>query len=149
MATVDANECDFYNLELRRNGAAPLVGFTKIAVPWEIENAHVMGNRRVPLGTTEGRLKPGDGSLTVLMGAYADLVSDPQWCRAKHGLVLQYAKGGAAVVNVSLRGVKFKGGDDGAEESADPIKRELKFTFERIFINGFCPATGEAEEAVQ
>jgi hypothetical protein len=146
MGSVNANECDFFSLEARLSGAAPLVGFTKIAYPWEIERAHVTGNSRVPLGTTGGRLTPQDSSVTVRLGTYNTITQRRAWAAEKYTLALVYALKGQVQHKVTLKGVMFKGADESAEEGADPLARELKFTYERIFINGFCPLTGEAED---
>lgn len=145
MAIVKADECDFFSLELRRDGGAPMVGFTKIAYPWDVEREHVRGASPVPLGMTDGRLAPGDGSLTANLGTYASLSSQPAWCRDPHVLTLVYSRRGLPQHRVVLRGVRFGGSDESDEEGAEALKREVKFKFERIFLNGFCPLTGESE----
>lgn len=146
MTTVNVDECDFFSLELRVDGAAPLVGFTKISHPWEIERAHVTGNSRVPLGTTPGRLTPQDGAVTVRLGTYKSLAQRRAWAQQKYTFALVYALQGAVQHKVLLKGVMFKGADDSAEEGGEALARELKFTFERIFLDGYCPLTGEAED---
>lgn len=145
MTTVNANECDFFSLEARVDSGPPLVGFTKIAYPWEIDRSHVTGNSRVPLGTTTGRLSPQDSSVTVRMGTYNAITQRRAWAAQKYTFALVYSLKGQVQHKVTLKGVMFKGSDESAEEGPDPLARELKYTYERIFINGFCPLTGEAE----
>lgn len=145
MAIVKADECDFFSLELRKDGGAPIVGFTKIAYPWDVERELVRGASPVPLGMTDGRLAPGDGSLTATLGTYATLSSSPAWCRDSHTLTCVYSRRGLPQHRVVLVGVRFGGADESDEEGADALKREVKFKFQRIFINGFCPLTGESE----
>ena len=113
------------------------------------------GSSSVSPAASESSLQPATRAASSARGTprraraqsrgYAALSSTLAWCRDPHVLTLVFARRGLPQHRVVLRGVKFGGSDENDEEGAEALKREVKFKFERIFLNGFCPLTGESE----
>lgn len=139
MATINGREFSWASVELRRDGGAPMVGFTSIKYPYTIERAHVFGAARRPLGMTRGKFTPGDGSITMLESEFRSIASVEGWCDVEYTLVVQYAEPGLPTYTDTITGVRFGGADPGAEEGTDGLKREIPFKFLAVTHNGASP----------
>lgn len=145
MTVVNRSECNFFSLELRLSGSAPIVGFNKLEYSFKVGAEHVKGASRVPLGTTIGRIDEQTGNITVLLSTYRSLTAVRGWMGQKYTLVLVFSLAGAVQQRVVLRGVVFTDNKFATEDKPDALTRDLSFKFERVFEDGFCPVTGEAE----
>lgn len=145
MTAINKAECNFYSCELRLGGGAPLTGWTKLEYSYKADKEHVKGNLRYPLGTAVGALTDLQGSITVNLATYAAIKSRRGWMAEKWTLVQVYSLQGQPQHRVLLRAVSFTDNKLSLEEGAKALEKELSFVFERVFEDGFCPLTGEAE----
>jgi hypothetical protein len=63
----------------------------------------------------------------------------------KYTLVQVYSLKGQPQHRVVLRNLSFTDNKRSLEEGPKPLEQELSFVFERVFEDGFCPLTGDAE----
>lgn len=142
---INKAECNFFSAELRANGGAPLVGWDKLEYSYKADHEMVKGNRRTPLGTSTGGLVDTQGSITVNLATYGALAARRGWMGERWTLVVVYSLRGQPQHRVVLRNVSFTDNKLALEEGPKPLAKELSFVFERVFEDGFCPLTGEAE----
>jgi hypothetical protein len=145
MATINKAECNFYSAELRLGGGPPLTGYNKLEYSFKADHELVKGNKRVPLGTSDGGMTDQQGSITVNMATYRAITSRRGWMNARWTLVLVYSLAGQPQHRVVLRNLSFTDNKLSMEEGPKALEKELSFIFERVFEDGFCPVTGEAE----
>lgn len=145
MATINKAECNFFSAELRLGGGAPLTGWNKLEYGFKADHELVKGNKRTPLGTATGGLVDPEGSITVNLATYAAITARRGWMGARWTIVLVYSLAGQPQHRVVLRNVSFTTNKTSLEEGPKPLEKELSFLFERVFEDGFCPLTGEAE----
>lgn len=139
MAQINGKEFSWASIELRMDGAAPMVGFTAIKYPWTVERSHVFGAYRKPLGMTRGKFTPGDASITMNESEFRVLSSTAGWCDVVRTIVVQYAEPGLPTYTDTIVGVRFTGADPGGEEGSEGLKREVSFKFMDIKLNGVSP----------
>ena len=135
---INGREFSWASIELRLDGAAPMVGFTAIKYSDKIEEEQPRGASRQPLGRTRGKYSVEDCSLTMLEGEFRQLVATlgDGWGDGTHTIVVQYADTGMTTATDTLEGVRFLGVDGGAEEGTEGLKREVSFSALKIKRDG-------------
>ncbi len=140
MAIINGREYDWSSIELRIDGASPIVGFTAVKYPWKVERELVRGASRKALGMTRGKLVTEEGSITMLKSQFDEVSSVVGWCDVEHTLVIQYTDATLGTVTDTVSGVRFGGGGDGGgEEGVEALTREVPFMFLDVIINGVSP----------
>lgn len=145
MTTINKAECNFYSCELRQSGSPPITGWNKLEYSYKADHELVKGNRRTPLGTSTGGLVDQQFSITVNLATYTAITARRGWMGAKRDLVLVYSLRGAPQHRVVLRNATFTDNKLSLEEGPKALEKELSGIFERVFEDGLCPLTGEAE----
>ena len=134
---INGNEYSWASAKFRF-GATEITDIKSVKYSSELDGVeHVYGTGRHPRGSTAGREKPGDASITFYRSGWKKfLAASPNGFGDVRGTILAQYREGSDVHTDVVEDVRVIGVDNSAEDGTDPLEVEVKLSIMRVKHNG-------------